>query len=110
MIDLAFITGEISHDDLSLLASEDLSTQAGDLKEDMLQVKYPSSILLDVGWHPSFDLDGLFQIRVIRDYDWNDPVFFSEATTIPLLIGALVQAQKKINSDFETECGGDTGK
>jgi hypothetical protein len=76
MIDLAFITGEISHDDLSLLASEDLSTQAGDLKEDMLQVKYPSSILLDVGWYPSFDLDGLFQIRVIRDYDWNDPVFF----------------------------------
>ncbi|MNN52165.1 hypothetical protein D3C81_1668480 [compost metagenome] len=76
MIDLSFVNGTISHDGLSLLLDGDLSAQLLDLKEDMLQVEYSSSFLLDVGWYPSFDLDGRSQIRVVKDYDWSDLLFF----------------------------------
>jgi len=110
MIDLAFITGIISYDDLSLLKNSDLSSQANDLKEDMLQVEYSSSLLLDVGWYPSFDPCGHFQIRVIKDYDWNTPFFLSKATTVPLLIEELIFAQDKINRVFGAEHGGNAHK
>lgn len=43
------------------------------LKEDMLQVSYGRGYLLDVGWYPSFDPSGCFQICVIKEYDWENP-------------------------------------
>ena len=96
MIDLSFVNGTISHDGLSLLLDGDLSAQLLDLKEDMLQVEYSSSFLLDVGWYPSFDLDGRSQIRVVKDYDWSDLLFFSEVTTVSLLKREMVSAQNVI--------------
>ncbi|MFY0731049.1 hypothetical protein [Pseudomonas sp. NFX15] len=100
MVDLAFVTGVISYDELSLLRGDDLVNQVGVLKEDMLQVLYSSSILLDVGWYPSFDASGGFQIRAIKDCDWESPIFFTKAATIALLLKELIAAQNKINRFF----------
>ncbi|MCU1758341.1 hypothetical protein NTD84_01205 [Pseudomonas sp. 14P_8.1_Bac3] len=96
MIDLTFITGRISHDDLSTLRNEDLDGQVCSLKEDMLQVEYPAFLLLDVGWYPSFDPDGFFQVRVLKNYDWSEPLYLSRADSVPLLIKELVAAQDEI--------------
>ncbi|MHC8303872.1 hypothetical protein [Pseudomonas sp. PB3P13] len=105
MIDLTFITGRISHDDLSTLRNDDLSSQVGNLKEDMLQVEYSAFLLLDVGWYPSFDLDGCFQLRVIKNYDWDEPLYLSKADSVPLLLTELVAAQDKIGRvTAEIEC------
>lgn len=99
MIDLTFITGKITHDDLSALKNIDLSSQLELLKEDMLQAEYPASLLLDVGWYPSFNATGCFQIRAIKNYDWDTPLFFSKADTIQLLIKEMIVAQNVINKD-----------
>ncbi|MGE8069733.1 hypothetical protein [Pseudomonas sp. NPDC089569] len=100
MIDLTFITGNVSHDDLSFLENGDLCSQVDCLKEDMLQVEYPSSLLLDVGWYPSFDPNGSFQVRVIKNYDWSQPVFFSRAISMPSLIVEISNAQAEIGKVF----------
>lgn len=75
MIDLTLIKGKIVHDDLSPLKNIDPANQIDLLKEDMLQVEYTDAFLLDVGWYPSFDITGSFQIRAIKDFDWDTPVF-----------------------------------
>lgn len=97
MIDLTFITGKISYDELSSLKSTDLSDQVDALKEDMLQVEYSASLILDVGWYPSFSKDGCFQIRAIKDYEWSAPLFFSQASTIEMLIIEMTATQKEIS-------------
>jgi hypothetical protein len=99
VIDLTFITGKITHDDLSPLKNIDLSYQVESLKEDLLQVEYPASLLLDVGWYPSFNVTGCFQIRVIKAYDWDTPLFSSQANTIQSLIEEMKTAQKTINKN-----------
>ncbi|MBH1968612.1 MAG: hypothetical protein I8H81_10570 [Pseudomonadales bacterium] len=93
MIDLTFISGSITHDDLSPLEDSNLEYQIESLKEDLLQVEYPASLLLDVGWYPSFNLAGCFQIRVIESYNWETPLFLSTSKTIPSLIEELSIAQ-----------------
>lgn len=66
------------------------------LKEDMLQVSYESGYLLDVGWYPSFDPSGCFQIRVIKEYDWENPVHISSAQSYNEVIEKITAAQTLI--------------
>ncbi|MCP1517353.1 hypothetical protein J2Y74_001663 [Pseudomonas migulae] len=98
MIDLTFITGKIAFDNLSSLKNIDLCDQIESLKEDLLQVEYPTTLLLDVGWYPSFDITGCFQIRVIKDFDWSTPLFLSNADSIESLIDGMLVAQKVIHN------------
>jgi len=102
VIDLTFITGKITYDELSALRNIDLSNQIDFLKEDMLQVEYHDTHLLDVGWYPSFDINGSFQIRVIKNYDWDIPLTLLKAGTIRLLIEEIIVAQNLINKDTIT--------
>ncbi|MBN3865816.1 hypothetical protein HCU66_26895 [Pseudomonas frederiksbergensis] len=99
MIDLTFIKGKIVYDDLSPLKNIDPVDQIDLLKEDMLQVEYAGAFLLDIGWYPSFDITGSFQIRAIKDFDWGAPLFFAKAKTTQLLIKEMMAAQNAINKD-----------
>lgn len=100
MIDLTFIKGRITYDDLSSLENTNTSCQIEALKEDLLQVEYPEVYLIDVGWYPSFDINGYFQIRAIKDYDWGAPLFLSKARTIPALVMEITEAQKFIKNSI----------
>ncbi|MFC6301915.1 hypothetical protein GNF76_28150 [Pseudomonas sp. CCM 7893] len=96
MISLDFLQGKVTHDDLSLLLDSALDGQTNSLKEDMLQVEYPEGHLLDVGWYPSFDPKGSFQIKVIKDYEWDFPILALTANSIEKLKDILLLAQSAI--------------
>ncbi|MFN8444525.1 MAG: hypothetical protein U0175_27320 [Caldilineaceae bacterium] len=55
----------------------------------MLQVKFGSNILLDLGWYPSFDKSGKFQVRVIQELNWDEPLIFVETAELKPLIHEL---------------------
>ena len=89
--------GRVDFDELSsiiYLSGETLDP--GSLKEDMLQVSYERVYLLDVGWYPSFDPSGCFQIRVIKQYDWGKPVHISSAQSYNEVIEKIAAAQTLI--------------
>jgi hypothetical protein len=65
--------------------SRPLGEQTGHLKEDLGQVSFPGGIVLDIGWSPSFDNRWVFKFAIIRDGDWEAPVFRAEAGEIPSL-------------------------
>lgn len=96
MISLDFIHGNITYDELSLLEESAIEDQVHNLKEDMLQVEYPDGFLLDVGWFPSFDAKGHFQIKVIKDYDWDSPILTLTTQSIDTLGTLLLRAQSQL--------------
>jgi len=100
-VDLLFVNGKIVYNDLLILEDTDLQYQIDSLKEDLFQVEYPASLLLDAGWYPSFSLTGSFQIRVIENYNWDMPLFFATSKTIPFLIKELSLAQNFIESHLK---------
>ena len=103
MISLDFLKGKITYDELSMLQDCAIEHQAHHLKEDMLQVEYPDGFLIDVGWYPSFDANGHFQIRVVRDYEWDLPALMLTAQSIDALKEVLVLAQGSINTGRQKE-------
>lgn len=62
----------------------------------MLQATYGSEFLLDIGWYPSFDLAGCFQIRAIKELDWGNPFYISNASSRKELIEKIKTAQNLI--------------
>lgn len=101
MISLDFIQGKITYDELSLLQDFAIEHQVHNLKEDMLQVEYPDGFLLDVGWYPSFDIKGHFQIKVVKDHDWDCPTLTVTAQSIDTLGNLLLLAQLSINTALQ---------
>lgn len=72
-------------DDFLVDPSASLSDQLDILKEDMLQVELEGGYLLDVGWRPSFSPEGEFKILLIKDFDWDNPVYSGEAKSMGAL-------------------------
>ncbi|WP_338476889.1 hypothetical protein [Pseudomonas khavaziana] len=101
MISLDFLKGKITYDELSILQNSGIEHQAHNLKEDMLQVEYPDGFLIDVGWYPSFDAKGHFQIKVIKDYEWDSPTLKLTAQSISTLSELLLLAQDSINTELQ---------
>lgn len=62
-----------------------LGEQLHELREDMLQVEFPDGYILDVGWRPSFDVNGKFYIYLIKGFDWELPVYSESAKDIDSL-------------------------
>lgn len=102
-MNLKFIVGNIQFDELShLLSGDDTQSDLDSLKEDMFQVDYSGRFLLDIGWYPSFDENGCFQVRVLKDFDWGNPIFLKNANTFAELIAVTTTAQEVIMSELGT--------
>ncbi|KOC88153.1 hypothetical protein [Winslowiella iniecta] len=74
--------GMVSFNDFPINEAMPLEEQLDDLKEDMLQIGFSNGYLLDVGWRPSFNKNGEFKIVLIKDFDWNEPVYSGSAKSI----------------------------
>jgi hypothetical protein len=80
-------TGIVSYNVLDFIkVDESLAAQQHNLDEDLLQIQYGTHYLVDVGWYPSFDLDGSFCIRVIKDHDWEHPLLEKDVKIEQLLL------------------------
>lgn len=95
-IDFLGKKGNVVFNDFYLKQSIPLNEQRDELKEDMLQVEYPGGYLLDVGWRPSFDINGKFYICLIKDFDWDIPIYNGSAKDIVSLLFEINQAINKL--------------
>jgi hypothetical protein len=59
------------------------------LREDLAQIEFPNSRLLDVGWYPTLKEDGRFIVQVIKDKNWDDPVLHVEVPSLETLREAI---------------------
>jgi hypothetical protein len=74
-----------------------LENQFENLTEDLLQVHFNMSLILDIGWYPSFDPNGEFIIYLIQYDSWDDPIIKCTAKSISDLKGLIEKIIKLIN-------------
>lgn len=92
--DFSFANGNIVFNDMDIDPKKPLFDQIWSLKEDMLMVEFPNGYMIDVGWYPSFEEDGKFIIRLIKDHDWEN-VVRSADTTDPVKVESLIVSMIK---------------
>lgn len=91
-IDVSGRNGKITFNDFCFDERQSLDLCLDDLKEDMLQIKFPGDLILDVGWRPSFDIRGGFHILLIKNYDWEKPIYHGFARTTETLKAKISEA------------------
>ncbi len=74
--------GEIVFNDLKHISNLPFEEQELNFKEDLLQIKYKEYVL-DIGWFPSFEVDGNFVLCVVKEnehgeVDWIKPCLRKE--------------------------------
>ena len=80
-----FRSGRVVHWELEVFDEDaPIDGQLDELREDLAQVEYPSAVLLDIGWYPEFNAAGQFTVSVVREGDWEFPIFCERAA-----LGAL---------------------
>ena len=90
---------KISYHDFLLDDERALADQIDNLKEDLLQVSLNENLLLDIGWQPSFNINGRFIIQVIEHYDWDSPIQRVETNSIQDLLFQLDDMLKTFSSN-----------
>lgn len=91
---LDFSPGRIVYEEFIFDDEQELVEQVDKLDEDILQIEFPGGILLDVGWYPAFTRVGQFQVRVIRNFEWDAPIFYAEVTSMDVLRSVLEAARQ----------------
>lgn len=79
-----------------------IDNQTSLLKEDLLQVIYDDDYLIDVGWYPEFNIKGDFNVKVIKEFDWDNPLFEKKCKDIGVLyeyIQQSIEIVKKSRND-----------
>ncbi len=62
------------YDELSNLDfHKNLLEEINQLDEDLFQIVFNDGVIIDIGWYPSFDINGEFIIQVISAGDWENP-------------------------------------
>lgn len=80
-----FEPGRVVYNDFNLNPNASLESQINSLKEDLFQINYYDEYIIDVGWYPEFDEEGSFRICVIKDFDWEAPLFSKRCRDISSL-------------------------
>ena len=90
--------GRIVYNEFDINFDEDFSNQENCLLEDLLQISYADGYLLDLGWYPEFDANGNFKMQVIKDGNWDSPIYFKECREKNDLIQCISDADIFIQS------------
>ena len=70
-----FKSGRIVYNEFFIDFTKTYLEQVDCLLEDLLQVEFPENYLLDVGWYPEYNSEGEFIVQVIKDYNWERPIY-----------------------------------
>ena len=70
-------------------------------EEDLLQVSFfDEKYILDVGWYPNPRKNGVFKVYVIKNYDWENPLFIRSHKDINHLIPIIKQGINCIYREY----------
>jgi hypothetical protein len=81
-----FKTGIVTYDGFEVNPLIPYEQQTTNLEQDLLQVSYlEDKYIIDIGWGPDYDPEGSFVIRIIKDCDWDKPLYEKETRSFPEL-------------------------
>lgn len=99
--EFGFGTGKVIHWGLKDFDSSiPVDNQLDDLHEDLIQVHFGENVILDAGWYPACASDGCFVIVLVRNEDWETPIFREECNDLQAFRAILargVQAAEKMH-------------
>ncbi|HBR70253.1 TPA: hypothetical protein DIC20_00255 [Candidatus Dependentiae bacterium] len=89
--------GTVVYCDFDIDFNLPFQNQKWSYKEDLIQIYFnDGGYIIDVGWYPEFDAKGKFVISIIKNYDWDKPIFEKKCKNKNLLVKYMEEAIEKV--------------
>lgn len=82
---LVLKNGKVRLNDCYFECNDSLERLYDSLKEDLLQIEFNNSYLIDVGWYPEFSYKGTFKIVLVKNGEWDKPKYILETRSLKKL-------------------------
>jgi hypothetical protein len=93
------VPGKVIQNDFDLInESTDLKNQQLVLSEDMLQIEVSDQITFDIGWYSKPNGNGTFIVFIIKDEDWESPLFKKKCYSLKTLKKAIAKCAEMLGS------------
>jgi hypothetical protein len=78
--------GKLAYDQFNIDPTKYLEEQIWNLDEDLIQITFDGGkYIVDVGWYPSFNVNGEFIIYVIENLNWENPLLIKKTNNFKQL-------------------------
>ena len=67
--------GNVKYDNFNIDFTEPFEEQEENLLEDLFQIEFPNNYLIDLGWYPEYEINGKIVLTLIKNYDWENPIY-----------------------------------
>lgn len=91
-LDSIIFGGRIIYNEYDIDLDRPLEEQEFELTEDLVLIEYSENLMLDIGWYPEFSLDGNLIVKVIKNKEWNKPIFEEMVYSNNQLLSAIKSA------------------
>ncbi len=95
--EIIFSPGKVTYNNFHIVSDKSLEDQWENLLEDLVQVEYDNSLILDIGWYPECDPKGHFTICLIKELDWDNPLEKINVRSKEEIIKAVKMIKAKYN-------------
>ncbi|MBX9830707.1 hypothetical protein K2X40_02035 [Candidatus Babeliales bacterium] len=95
---LDFSPGQVTYDDFDINPDIAFEEQQYSLDEDLFQVSYGEEYTIDIGWSPSSDPEGNFVVRIIKNYDWDTPLYQKQTNNFEVLDESVAECAKMVKN------------
>lgn len=85
-------SGKITYNQFNIDFNVSYSRQIEELLEDLIQIEYENGYLIDLGWYPEYNPNGKFIVQVIKNYDWEKPIYKEQSRDKKKLKKILLKA------------------
>ena len=69
-----------------------LDEQTSSLQEDLIQIQLPHNYILDIGWYPSENPHGAFHLYLVKEQNWEVPIYFKKEKSVTHLNTIILDA------------------
>ena len=93
---LDFKPGKVTYDGFDVNPSMPFEKQLDSLREDLFQVSYNGKYTIDIGWLSDGDPKGNFIVCIIKDYDWEAPIYRKQTNNLKQLDQFVEECAKMV--------------
>lgn len=91
--------GIVEYNDFDIDENLNFYNQRWSHKEDILQIRFGDSYLIDVGWYPEFNPEGHFIVEAIKNEDWENPIGRIKTRSLDKLKVGIEKLAQEINKE-----------
>lgn len=98
-----FFPGTVTYNEFNIDPHLAFEKQELSFNEDLFQVSYEGKYTIDIGWYPAMKKNGNFKIVIIKNFNWEHPIYLKKTKDFKELYNFLEECAQIVKDLLQKE-------